>query len=604
MSVAEIETRLEHRFALLRGGDRSSPARHRTLHAVIEWSWNLLDPEQQVALRRLCRFPAGFTLAAAEFVLDDADVGDAGGAVGGLVSQSLLTVLTDDDGVATRYRMLETVREFGEERLVDSGEIDLVEARMCDWATEFALDIARRYPTDAQLDVVRSLSAEVDNLQAVLRTAVDRADAATVYSVFAVVAGLWVMRGAHMELVSWAPRIVEVAPPVGAHTREHADLEMQTYIAVGSHLTFARADPRVLAVLRARARALLKSSAELSPILRFGGQVLCLRPTVRRLGRLLAEGVRSPDDGVRAAALMLRANLRENNSDVHGSMQDGRRLLAIVEPRDAWGTAMACQHLGQMSSQLARYAESARYYRRAADLLQQLQSYEESVEIVTFAAVSLVGAGQLNEARAELEFAHGMVADDTRPDVRVAQPNYRLGVVVVGTAELELAEGHIERGLRTYRRALDLVSWPEDLLPPGPGDILVASAVLGAHLLYRRLDEAAALPRQLVEVCLQRLAQFYDLPQIGAVACVIGSYLVATDTDSGAGLTLLALAAKVAGREDMPSVRRHRHLEMHRRVVGAAAVESAQQAVVGLNRRAAAVRVMDAFSDIVARLPE
>jgi predicted ATPase len=117
MSVEEIEARLEHRFALLRSGDRSSPERHRTLHAVIAWSWNLLDAPQQVTLRRKCRFPAGFTLAAAEVVAAGPEVDDVAAAVDGLVGQSLLTVLEDEGGgIGMRYRMLETVREFGEEQ--------------------------------------------------------------------------------------------------------------------------------------------------------------------------------------------------------------------------------------------------------------------------------------------------------------------------------------------------------------------------------------------------------------------------------------------------------------------------------------------------------
>ena len=70
MSVEQIEARLENRFALLTSGDRSAPERHRTLQAVIEWSWTLLRPEEQRALRRLVLFVDGFGLEAAEWVPD------------------------------------------------------------------------------------------------------------------------------------------------------------------------------------------------------------------------------------------------------------------------------------------------------------------------------------------------------------------------------------------------------------------------------------------------------------------------------------------------------------------------------------------------------
>src|SRR5581483_6432893 len=76
MSVEEIDRRLENRFALLRGGDRSAPDRHQTLLAVIDWSWNLLDDVERRTLRRLALFHDGFTLDAARATLGD-DVVDA-----------------------------------------------------------------------------------------------------------------------------------------------------------------------------------------------------------------------------------------------------------------------------------------------------------------------------------------------------------------------------------------------------------------------------------------------------------------------------------------------------------------------------------------------
>ena len=114
--VEEIDRRLEDRFALLRGGDRSAPDRHRTLLAVIDWSWNLLDPAERRALRRLALFNDGFALEAAEAMLGD----DALDALQGLVDQSLLSVRETPAGL--RYRMLETVREFGLMQLGAAGE--------------------------------------------------------------------------------------------------------------------------------------------------------------------------------------------------------------------------------------------------------------------------------------------------------------------------------------------------------------------------------------------------------------------------------------------------------------------------------------------------
>ncbi len=616
MSVEEIEAKLEHRFALLRSGDRTSPERHRTLHAVIEWSWNLLEPEQQVALRRLCRFPAGFTLTAAESVVAGPDgtpdgcpapnragrVADPVGAVEGLVSQSLLTVLADDDEIPTRYRMLETVREFGEEQLAETGEADLVMDRMCGWAREFALDAARRYPIGEQVRVVLSVAAELDNLVAILRFAVDRRDAATAYTVFPLAGTLWVMRGAHLELMTWAPRTLPVPPPAGPRSPAEIDLEMMTYALAGTHLLFAEASLRELATVRVRVRRLLRSGNGPSPMLRYFGELICLAPDARVLARKLAEGGRDADPGVRTLALMLRANLRENGSDMHGSIQDARRVLELTESQDVWGTAMACQHLGQMAAQAAHYRRAADYYRRAAELLQLLRCYEEAVEIRSYLAVSLIGAGQSAQARSELMFALGVVGDGLDPEAPVEHPNHRRGTVVAGLAELELAEGDTDRGLRMFRRSLELFSWPIMEASPGPGDIMVAAAVLDAHVLHDRLAEVPVLPRQIFQTTAVRLAQFYDLPQLGAVACAIGSYLLATDTDRENGLRLLALGPKVGGRQDLPSMRWNRHYGLHEPNVGAGALDSARQAVASLNRRKAADRIMELLHEVSGKL--
>ena len=111
MSVEEVRRRLDDLFDLLRTRDRSAPERHRTLAAVIEWSWDLLDPGAQEAMARLSVFHDGFTRDTAVAVLG------AGGAdlVETLAEQSLVTV-GEVDG-STRFRMLETVREFAADRL-------------------------------------------------------------------------------------------------------------------------------------------------------------------------------------------------------------------------------------------------------------------------------------------------------------------------------------------------------------------------------------------------------------------------------------------------------------------------------------------------------
>ena len=137
MSVAEIARRLEDRFTLLTGGDRSAPERHQTLEAVIDWSWNLLAEQERAALRALAMFPDGFSLEGADAVLGR----DALSSVAELVDQSLVVVREGDD---VRYRLLETVREYGLKQLAAAGGTDEVRGRLRAWAVGLARDLLAR----------------------------------------------------------------------------------------------------------------------------------------------------------------------------------------------------------------------------------------------------------------------------------------------------------------------------------------------------------------------------------------------------------------------------------------------------------------------------
>ncbi|MFD3743783.1 BTAD domain-containing putative transcriptional regulator [Nocardia sp. NPDC058633] len=600
MSVAEIETRLEHRFALLRSGDRAAPHRHRTLHAVIAWSWNLLDSDQQLTLRRLSRFPAGFTLSAAEIVAAGPDVAAA---VDGLVGQSLLTVLDDPDGAGVRYRMLETVREFGAEQIdavdaqTEGAESALVRDRMACWAREFALRAVRGYRDGGQVPAVLAVTADLDNLVAVLRTAVDRADADTAYSVFPVVAMVWVMRGAHLEFTGWAMRLVALPPPPASG--EIADLQMIAHLLTCLHMLFLKdGGARATALVRSRARRLL-TDPELDPGLAFLGAVITVRPRKFRLGRLFARGVRSHHRQVRVAALVARANFWENGGNIAGSTRDSLRALDDMDPAEVWGMSTVCQHLAQLCGQSARYGDAVHYYRRALELMSKLRVHDEIMESRCYLAAALVGSGRLEQARAELDFV-------VRPDDSGVSPvddptvrrNHRLANAATALAELELAEGDIDAGLCHYRRGLELLGWPDFEPTPGPGSLMVAAATVSAHVLHGRATAATGLVSEIIETADQRLAQYIDLPQIGAVSCALGSYLLATDNRRADGLELLALAETSMARQDNPSMELTAHLALHRSAVGEAAMDAALHRAAGTRRLDAAMRVIEIIAGL------
>ncbi|MGY2117107.1 AfsR/SARP family transcriptional regulator [Nocardia gipuzkoensis] len=597
MSVEEINERLADRFALLRHGDRSSPERHRTLHAVIDWSWNLLDTEQQATLRRLCRFPAGFTLSAAEAVAGGADVTDVAAAVDGLVNQSLLTVL-DDEMLGTRYRMLETVREFGEEQLAAiAGEPDSVDTRMMRWARNYADDAASRYATGDQVRLALSVAAELDNLLAALRCGLERRDAATAYTVFPVVATLWMIRGSHLEVIAWAERVIEVEAVGFDPEGPRPDLVLVTYQMMFLHLAYTNGTVRELAELRLRVRRLLRHQAEISERNLFVGRVVLTRADGRGLSRLFAEAAHSADPETRATALLLRANIRENNGDVRGSTIDAIKALDAFGHENVWSVAMVSRHLGQACGQIAQYAESVTYYRRALDLLQRLGAYEDTVEIRSLLVASLVGIGELEQARRELDLAFGTSDLDSSS----LGQNRTLSTVMQSAAEVAFAAGDAAGGFACYERALELFGWPDSALGPGPGALMLAAAALAAQALHGCTDRSATLCAQMAELTVPMMTQYRDLPQIGAVACAIGSYLIAVDREAAVGLDLLVLAPNVFGRQDFPSLRWQRHFDAATAKLGADRVAEARRRVVHLRRSDSADRIMRMLQKLADR---
>jgi predicted ATPase len=169
--VEELARRVEQRFRLLTGG-RGEIERHQTLRAAIDWSYGLLDEVERVVFGRLSVFASGATFDAAEAVVAGGDVGadEVLDVIAGLVDKSL--VLVDRSQAETRYVMLETIRQYAQERLVDSGEAEEVRARHAQWYAGFARFAGRGLYSADELAWLERLRPELDNLQVALAWAV------------------------------------------------------------------------------------------------------------------------------------------------------------------------------------------------------------------------------------------------------------------------------------------------------------------------------------------------------------------------------------------------------------------------------------------------
>ncbi|HET9495645.1 MAG TPA: tetratricopeptide repeat protein [Chloroflexia bacterium] len=176
----EILARLKSRLTLLKGGARDLPERQRTLLAAIDWSYNLLDPDEQALFRRLGVFVGGCTLEAIEQVCGGADTElETLDGVTSLVGKSLLSLGEGphpQDGAPgePRFLMLETIREYAREKLDEVGELDATADRHLDYFLQVAENEERDLLGDEWLRWMRRLDADQNNLRAALEWSLTR----------------------------------------------------------------------------------------------------------------------------------------------------------------------------------------------------------------------------------------------------------------------------------------------------------------------------------------------------------------------------------------------------------------------------------------------
>ena len=185
MTPAELARRLERSFAVLGAGRRGTLPHHQTLRATIDWSYQLLAEPEQRLLARLAVFAGGCTLEAAETVCggDGIDPDTVFELLASLVARSL--VVTEEHGPETRYRLLETIRQYGEERLTETGETDRWQARHADYYVGVLQKQIRHHDRRAEVFWAVRLSAEQDNLLAAWSWAIDTRNIDTAFSILA-----------------------------------------------------------------------------------------------------------------------------------------------------------------------------------------------------------------------------------------------------------------------------------------------------------------------------------------------------------------------------------------------------------------------------------
>jgi predicted ATPase/class 3 adenylate cyclase len=176
MSPQEIATRLDDQFRLLRGGSRGAVERHQTLRRTIDWSYDLLSDDERLVLDRLSVFAGGAILDDAEAVVagDTIDEVDVVEHLSALVRRSL--VLADEANGRTRYRLLETVRQYAHEHLENSGSAEAMQRRHAEHYAALAEAAGPALRGTEQLSWIERLGPEIGNLRAAQGWAIDHGE--------------------------------------------------------------------------------------------------------------------------------------------------------------------------------------------------------------------------------------------------------------------------------------------------------------------------------------------------------------------------------------------------------------------------------------------
>jgi len=315
MSIADINLRLRDRYKLLTGGARALQQRQQTLRALVDWSYDMLGAHEQTLLQRLALFVDGFALDAAESVCDGEPIQriDILDLLTSLVEKSLV-MLEERDG-ASRYRMLETIREYAAEKLEQAGATSAVAVRHCDFYFALAKQVRDGITGPDLAHWITVAETDLDNLRAAIARGLKGIVEPLLAAKIAVaLQGFWTLRGYATEGRA-AVRAALALPAVQGADMAHAHV-----LYVGAALANTQGD-------NAEARPMLETC-------------LALR---RRLG--------NPKD-IAATLSTLALTLLQLGDAMRAVASEREALALFRELGDRVGETIGLQHLGQCAAAL------------------------------------------------------------------------------------------------------------------------------------------------------------------------------------------------------------------------------------------------------------
>jgi predicted ATPase/DNA-binding SARP family transcriptional activator len=541
LSPGEIATRLDDRFRLLTSGARTALPRHQTLRAVVDWSWELLaEPERAVA-RRLAVFAGGATADAAEVVCSapggpaPEDVFDL---LASLVDKSMVVAVGQPaPGAPTRYRMLETIREYAAERLDESGERAATEAAHARLVLALAEEAEPHLRAREQLEWLARLAAEADEIDLALRRAVAAQDADTAHRLVAAMAWSWVIRGFLDEPTRWVLAVQQLDGPAPAAARA-----LTTAYSIMIHLGDEERRSATAAEV-ARAIELVGAVEEpRHPILRLFGPIRSLftEDDDEPLRRLAAD---QDDPWLQATALGALGTFAGNAGRIDEQRRLARQAHTLISAvGDRFMLGMVLLNLGELEEVAGQHDAAARAYDEAIAIATELGNDEDLPQFVGRRATFDARRGDLRAARAGLDRARELSRDSWQ----------HTSFLALCQADLERLDGNLDRA----RAELDRLA---AMLPTDAGPLADELAFGTAH---RHAGLACA--RALVELTAgdREAARRHVADAIGwAVATKDGpttagiaeaaARLAFADGDADRAARLLGVAAAQRGEPDL-----------------------------------------------------
>jgi predicted ATPase/class 3 adenylate cyclase len=461
LSPQQIAERLDDQFRLLTGGSRNALPRQQTLRAAVDWSHSLLASEEQLLLRRLAVFAGGWTIDAA-VVVADIDVLDA---LERLVARSLV-VAEEQDGVA-RYRLLESIRQYAQEKLAQSGEVEACRDRHLEWFHTVALRAEIELTGPDQAVWLDRLAREHDNMRAAMEWCAAQSDdparAADLLSLAGLLWRFWLVRGYWGEGRAWLDRAL--AATVGTHTALRARA-----LAAAGHLATEEGDVEAAAPLLDESLALwreLNDPNGIAEVLNHQGNLARARFEYDTARALLSESL------------------------------DLRR-----QAHNERGIAVSLRNLGMLAA-LQRDHDTARaLYEEAVPIARRLG--EKRVLSTLTHALSIVAFEDGDRTRARELASEGLtLARELGDKQSIAEHLTVISGINSADGDAAAATSTLDEALTLLRGlgARDALAWAHTTL----GDLAISAGDVAnavAHLTkalseWRRLGDAAAVARVL-----------------------------------------------------------------------------------------------------------